>query len=393
MLEWVKKHNEIFLASFAFLIFVSNVLANVAMGLAVAYFLYYCYKEKPVLTTEYKPYFFVVGIFFLAILLSAFASEAPLHSIKLWLERWPWRFMLFVMSVLGLKKAEQVKNVLYAAFAGLSVSCIYMIFQYFALNNDRPNGFYGSAMMMGGILCEILPILMVMLLTDKIKTHKRELMVVSFLAILGLLTNGTRGAWLACLFTSIFLLSMFLFRKYKKQVCIGLLCLLFVGGFVLVNERMSARLLSVTNTSTNLSNTARLYMWRGAVAIFNDNPIVGVGEGQYRKNVVDFYMVPGQGTAFDHAHSIVFHMLAVNGLVGFLSMLLMFGSILWWNLKNYLNNENIWSLAIFASTFTLLMQGLTEYNIGQASIMKLYWLLLGCLLVLAHSESKGEADE
>ena len=28
------------------------------------------------------------------------------------------------------------------------------------------------------------------------------------------------------------------------------------------------------------------------------------------------------------------------------------------------------------------MQGLTEYNFGNSAVMKSYWLLLGCMLVL-----------
>ena len=46
-------------------------------------------------------------------------------------------------------------------------------------------------------------------------------------------------------------------------------------------------------------------------------------------------------------------------------------------------NKNPYALMIAGSTGALVLQGLTEYNFGNGAVMKLYWLVLGCLVVLA----------
>ena len=92
----------------------------------------------------------------------------------------------------------------------------------------------------------------------------------------------------------------------------------------------------------------------------------------------------------NHAHSNIFQMLAENGLVGLFGYIFAFGFILWRNIKNYLLNKNPYALMITASTAALVLQGLTEYNFGNGAVMKIYWLILACLIVLvkAYNEEK-----
>ncbi len=393
MLNFLKRHKEIFIAGFALLNACSMAAANVALGLAVLTFLWLWWAEKLQLEEAYKPYFRVVGLYFGVLLLSALASSAPGENLKLWLESGPWRFLLFVLPVFTLNKKEQVQRVLYAAMAGLVISDLYLFYQYFCLNAVRPNGFYGHHMRMAGMFCEILPIFMVMLLGKGVPKDKKPLVgLVTILSIGGMLVNGSRGAWLACAVSAVVVFFLLFFKKYKKHALVGMLCLVCMSGVVFTNERLAVRAASVINISTDKSNMARLYMWRGAVAMFHDNPLLGVGEGQYRSSVETKYLVPKQVIVYNHAHSIIFHELAVHGGLGLGALMLMFGSILWWNLQGFFKNNSFWALAAFASTLCLLLQGLTEYNIGTSALMKHYWLLLGCLVVLARLESRGEAD-
>ena len=94
-----------------------------------------------------------------------------------------------------------------------------------------------------------------------------------------------------------------------------------------------------------------------------------------------------------HAHNNFLQMLAENGLIGFAGYIFAFGFILWKNIKNYFLNKNPYALMIVGSTGALILQGLTEYNFGNGAVMKLYWLVLGCLVVLAGYYNKEKLED
>ena len=95
----------------------------------------------------------------------------------------------------------------------------------------------------------------------------------------------------------------------------------------------------------------------------------------------------------NHAHNNILQMLAENGLVGFIGYIFAFGFILWKNFKNFLLNKNPYALMIVGSTSALFLQGLTEYNFGNSSVMKIYWLVLACLIILASKYNDGMKNE
>jgi O-antigen ligase len=86
-------------------------------------------------------------------------------------------------------------------------------------------------------------------------------------------------------------------------------------------------------------------------------------------------------------------MLAENGIIGLLGYLLTFGAIIWTNIKNYFINKNPHNLMIIGSTIALFLQGLTEYNFGNSSVMKIYWLVLSCLVVLVKEYNEEKLRE
>ena len=45
---------------------------------------------------------------------------------------------------------------------------------------------------------------------------------------------------------------------------------------------------------------------------------------------------------------------------------------------------------LFTFTLSLSLQGLTENNFGNSAVMKAFWLLLGCLLVLDYNYNKKD---
>ncbi len=46
-----------------------------------------------------------------------------------------------------------------------------------------------------------------------------------------------------------------------------------------------------------------------------------------------------------------------------------------------------------ASALALVLQGLTEYNFGNGAVMKSFWLVQGCLLVLSQNWKKESPEQ
>ena len=86
-------------------------------------------------------------------------------------------------------------------------------------------------------------------------------------------------------------------------------------------------------------------------------------------------------------------MLAENGILGFAGFISLFGYILCSSLKGAIKEHSKYSVLIFGSTFALLLQGMTEYNFGNSAVIKFYWTVLGCLLILQNSQrAKTSSD-
>ena len=114
--------------------------------------------------------------------------------------------------------------------------------------------------------------------------------------------------------------------------------------------------------------------------------LLGVGLGQYSKTYNDMslgYKSTEAKEKLDHAHNNFIHMLAENGLIGFMGFSYMFGYFSWQSLKGWQRERNPYHLMIISTISALLLQGLTEYNFGNSALMKTFWLLFGCLLISA----------
>ncbi len=402
MLGFFTANNYIFLAAFGLGAFLAMGLGNGATFFALLGLLLQLCNEREKLKARFlelwqnecfKAYLVGVGAFFAATFLASLFSENIVHSLMHWVNNWPWRFLMFLLPVLTIKQTEQAKKVLYAVFGGMFLACVYMMYQNYCLGEFRPNGFYGHWMMNAGLICEVLPIVFVLFWYKQLKVLPRWLVLVLALVYLGgLLANNTRGAWLACSITLLLLIGLQI-KKQPKLAAILLVCCCCMGIGLASNAGVRQRVHSITNMTTDYSNKMRLAIWKGAVDMYLDNPMLGVGEGQYKVKTIEKYHNPGMVEIFNHAHSVFLHVLCISGTIGFLCLCLMFGNILYYSYKNYEHGDNPWYLSIFASTLCLLLQGVTEYNIGHSTIAKMYWLLLGTLFVLAHNFEKQERKQ
>ncbi|WP_413570360.1 O-antigen ligase family protein [Bdellovibrio sp. HCB117] len=141
---------------------------------------------------------------------------------------------------------------------------------------------------------------------------------------IALLLTFTRTIWFSIIL-SIPILFFFANRKMALRVFLSL-CLLF--GAIFISDIGGARD-RITNTlTTNPGDTIRLTLWQTSFKIFLDNPVVGVGYMNNKRDILMYLKKYGETnitTEFDtHSHNEILSFLAGTGIVGTLLYLGLF---------------------------------------------------------------------
>lgn len=382
-----KKYCSLPIAVFALLSFISIAAGNALLGIATLCFLIYAFRNKNELQLTDKNYYAAIAVFLFTMLLSALTSGAIGKGMKVWADLWIWRLMPFVIITLSIKEACSAKKILACSLLGITLGSMCLIYQ--GLSGDsRASGFFGHPMTFAGYFCIYLPVLLVCFLEQRIYGQWRWLAGGSFvLGVVALLFNATRGAWLALTIVLLFILAYYLIKGNK----LAMLCLaLFIaaGAGLSQYQTFVQRLATITDTKYQ-SNTERLLIWQSAYTMFKDHPVLGVGLGQYKDNYQKKYISPKAKEPYlSHAHNNFLQMLAENGIVGFVGFLTLLVCFIGYSFKRFWQEKNPYALMMSMATLALVLQGCTEYNFGNSAVMKSFWLVQGCLLVLSYVDKK-----
>lgn len=383
----LNKYYILSMYAFALLSFISIAAGNIILALATIFFLFYVYKNKSGLPKEMRGYFWAIGLFVVSLFVSALFSGDLKLGLKTWVDMRVWRMMPLLIIVLSIKETNLAKNVLLASIIGVTIGIVCVIYQGLSGDN-RAAGFFGYPMTFAGYFCIYLPLFLICFLDGKVFSKYNYLIGVTFFAgCAALIYNSTRGAWLALLPVIMFILLYYISRKsYMAMLCLAVIVCAGIG--LTGNTKIMKRVHSITST-TYQSNTERVLIWQSAYKMFQDHPVLGVGLGQYKDNYQKKYISPkAKERTLGHAHNNFMQMLAENGMVGFIGFTGMIGYFICHSFRRFWQTKSPYAFMISMSTLALVLQGLTEYNFGNSAVMKAFWLVLGCLLVLDYNYKK-----
>ncbi|MDQ5971553.1 MAG: hypothetical protein QG566_499 [Patescibacteria group bacterium] len=115
----------------------------------------------------------------------------------------------------------------------------------------------------------------------------------------------------------------------------------------------------------------RLVFWEIAVKGYKDKPVLGWGGDTYQyvygKYFNPIVIVPGERTEYwvDKSHSIYFDELATGGILGFISLMLLYGVILFGLIRRAVNDrgrEGLLYMALFTGMVSFLIQGVMLFQ-------------------------------
>jgi len=218
------------------------------------------------------------------------------------------------------------------------------------------------------------------------------IIVLSLFSLFNLISHGSRGAWLALPF--IFLLLIYNYFKTEKKKSIMLVVLIavfFLVNLFSVNSPVMSRIehfqsdqQNITHNEYHNSTGIRILLWKNAVEMFEQAPILGVSlYGVEAENCrrAEVTKIP---QCFQHAHNIFLNELAANGLVGFLGLLISLFLPLWYFIANAIRSRDeqlrFLSLAGFALVIHHMLSGLTEYYLFFRNPTFIYYLIVAMLM-------------
>ena len=211
-------------------------------------------------------------------------------------------------------------------------------------------------------------------------------LVTSLLCMFLLILHGTRGAWLGLLFVLGFLVLFYTKTQLKKIILMLGLVVCFIGiNMAIPNSPLLKRVENFQSDSLNIRNNnyqnssgIRLFLWNNSVEIFKTSPFTGIGMYEIEAENCRLYKRGDLPHCFQHMHSIYFHELAANGLIGFIGLLMTFLTALVFFIKHiFAKNLLIQNLAITGTAFVIyyMCSGLTEYYLFfQNTTYVFYWV-------------------
>ena len=370
---------------------IAMAIANIGMGLACVLFLVRLYFKRDDVIFRLKSVdkliWIAIGAFIMSAFLSAVTSNYFHEGIKEFFNSYVYRPLPLLVIIGILRKQKECIMVFSCMIVSLLANEIWALAEFTKaiVNGTLYAGnmrFSGNLhpVHYGGVLSGLVPALLALGVNMSSGKYRNLVFFSYVISCVALILSGTRAAWIAVGIMSILIVVLYIKNKMKLLLVLGVAICLAGSVFVFVPQ-LSNRISTITDMNYQ-SNSERLLMWKSAINMYKDYPVFGIGLGSYRYEYKENYMSPlaKERDNLAHAHSNIFHTLAEKGTVGIISYTILFFTVAYISFMNWKRKKEVVALMLFTAWIGLMIQGLTEFNIGMSVTGKLYWLIVGLYL-------------
>ncbi len=338
-------------------------------------------------------------VLFLFLLGATVSSVVPARSLKNFV-LWCFGGLVFVLAfVMASRGADE--SVVWPFLAGTALSSLVGIYQHFSgwqpprswLDEKfeeeivRVVGTFQNPNYFAEMLGLALPLTLALLIRQKNLRDRAVLLVFAFVQGVALVFTWSRGSWLG--FIASFGIMAIMFDK--RLLILGLA--VAVAGAALAPPVLVQRLLS-SFTVNDSSNSYRVSIWRGSIAILRKYLFRGVGLGaEAFSEMYPEHMIIQ--TPALHSHSVYFQMLIELGLLGFLALLWFLGANVWYSLWTAFRvpgqGWGKWTkIAVLSGCLAAvagnMLHGVIEHTWYNPQVMLVVWAWLGVASGVAAKE-------
>ncbi len=294
------------------------------------------------------------------IFITCITSELPMVSFKFFIARLWFVVPFYFIGVQMFRDFKNVRRFLWLYILPLTLVIGYTLYWHkqFNFGEDAAHWvmspFYNDHTAYGAALAMFFPALIAFVFSKEYSNNIRVIAVILFVIFtVALIFSYTRAAWVS-LFGALMLYLVFLFRiKFRVLLALGLVAGVFLylswTDIVMQLEQnrqdtsnnLEEHIQSISNISTDASNLERLNRWNSAFRMFEERPVFGWGPGTYAFVYAPFQL-SGERTIIStnagdlgNAHSEYIGPLAESGVLGSVTFLLIFGTIIWTGWRLY----------------------------------------------------------
>ena len=310
------------------------------------------YKKEKKYFFNYFSIFFI--IFWIFLIISSLQSVIPSYSIKSSL---PYiRFLFFSLSIWYLidHKENFIKNFTLILLCSFIVVIIDGYIQYFSgvsifghhYQSGRLTALISGEKIIGSYLSRLYPLLIATAMLTYTNSKKISILLLIIFVLIDVLIflSGERVAFFNLMLSAI--IFIFLIKKWKvlriSSFLISIIIVLFISMTdSKVKNRMVSHTLEQSNISGNSGNKPFLFSeehqnyYSTSLKMFYDNPLLGIGPKMYRHICKDdkyyhltknYHVVSSCST---HPHGTFFQLIAETGIIGIISYMFVFFSIIY----------------------------------------------------------------
>ncbi|MDO4935202.1 MAG: O-antigen ligase family protein [Phascolarctobacterium sp.] len=361
-------------------------IANVFMALVIVSFLLLLFKspQARINFLSNKLVLMAWGCLAISLIPSVVFSVNIGHSFHQYMKivfYWP---IVFAVVTAVRDKVQLLRYFTLLVFGFLVVECLYAFINWYVLGGTvRVGGFGPLINIFAAYICMYSVLLYVAILDPHFSNKQKSCVGLALIIyLMGTLAPNSRAAWLAMAF-SFFVIGIPYFFKSKK-IAMGILSLFIICGLAFVyNPYLHSRFVSITNITTDASNTARLYAWKGAGRAFLQHPFSGVGLRCWELTPYKDYQVPNSNRSIrlPHAHNNVINLAAESGILAVCGYLFLQLSFVWIAIGGLRKRFNPYDMMILGVVLVYNCCGMFDNVFASPTIMRTYWLLMAVLIV------------
>jgi len=362
--------------------------------------------------------------------LSLFWSVSPMVSL-LELPLFLAGPILYFIIANNIKSKHQINRLLTTLLIISSLLGIYGIFQYNGIDfsfwkanvgRNQVFGLFGNVNYFAEYMIVPLPLAISLFFATRNRTHK-ILLFAGILAMGGsLILTFTRGSYLAIGISSTFMFFLYLasrgkgFIKEHKKIFIIILALIILVTFLFtipnplnksgtVISKIKGRI-SISQFTKGSSLKRRIAIWKFTGMMIKDHPILGSGLGTFKYNSLNYqarFFDQGENRRLypygiaDKVHNEYLQLGAEVGILGLSIFLWLIITIFNYGIKLLKRLKDEYKqgiiIGLMGGIVAVLIDGIFGFPLHLPATLVLFWLFVGLIVSIKHSEQKTKIEE